>query len=97
MDQVTQTKVLFRREQWKKIIIECQASGLPVKTWCDQNGFKEQPYYYYLKIVREQEIKKLPEALPEPMEKPVLFKKLEVQTPINTQAAVIIHLPAASL
>lgn len=31
------------------------------------------------------------------MEKPVLFKKLEVQTPIHTQAAVIIHLPAASL
>lgn len=97
MDQVTQTKVLFRREQWKKIIMECQASGLPVKIWCNQNGFKEQSYYYYLKKVREQDIKKLPVTLPEPMEEPVLFKKLEVQTPINTQAAVIIHLPAASL
>jgi hypothetical protein len=31
------------------------------------------------------------------MEKPVLFKKLKVQTPIHTQAAVIIHLSAASL
>ena len=31
------------------------------------------------------------------MEKPVLFKKLEVQSLINTQAAVIIHLPAATL
>ena len=82
MDQVTQTKVLFRREQWKKIIAECQASGLPVKTWCDQNGFKEQSYYYYLKKIREQEIEKIPVALPDPMEKPVLFKKLEVQTPI---------------
>ncbi len=59
MDQVTQTKVLFRREQWKKIIAECQASGLPVKTWCDQNGFKEQSYYYYLKKIREQEIEKI--------------------------------------
>lgn len=97
MDQVTQTKVLFRREQWKKIIAECQVSGLPIKTWCDQNGFKEQSYYYYLKKIREQEIDKLPASLPEPMEKPVLFKKLEVQTPINTQAAVIIHLPAAAL
>jgi hypothetical protein len=97
MDQVTQTKVLFRREQWKKIIAECQASGLPVKTWCDQNGFKEQSYYYYLKKIREQEIKKISVALPDPMEKTVLFKKLEVQTPIHTQAAVIIHLPAVSL
>jgi hypothetical protein len=25
------------------IIAECQASGLSVKTWCDQNGFKERP------------------------------------------------------
>ena len=97
MDQVTLTKVLFRREQWKKIIAECQASGLPVKTWCDQNGFKEQSYYYYLKKIRKQEIEKISVALPDPMEKPILFKKLEVQTPINTQAAVIIHLPAASL
>ena len=57
MDQVTQTKILFRREQWKKIIAECQESGLPVKTWCDQHGFKDQSYYYYLKKIREQEIK----------------------------------------
>jgi hypothetical protein len=52
----TQTKVLFRREQWKKIVAECQASGLPVKTWCHQNGFKEQSYYYYLKKILELEI-----------------------------------------
>lgn len=31
MDQVTQTKVLFRRVQWRKIIAECQVSGIPVK------------------------------------------------------------------
>lgn len=68
----------------EKIIAECQASGLPVKTRCDQNGFKEQSYYYFLKKIREQEIEKISVALPYPMEKPVLFKKLEVQTPINT-------------
>ena len=97
MDLVTQTKVLFRGEQWKKIIAECQASGLPVKTWCDQNSFKEQSYYYYLKKIRKQEIEKIPVALPDPMDKAVLFKKLEVQTPIHTQAAVIIHLPSYHL
>ena len=64
MDQVTQTKVLFRREQWKKIITECQGSGLPVKTWCAQNGFKEQSYFYYLKKIRQQEIKNLPVKIP---------------------------------
>ena len=42
MDQVTKAKVQFRREQWKQLIIECQQSGLPVRTWCTQNGFREQ-------------------------------------------------------
>ncbi len=56
MDQVTKAKVQFRREQWKKIISECQSSGMPVKTWCDQNGFSEQSYYNYLKKIREDEL-----------------------------------------
>lgn len=98
MDQVTQTKTLFRREQWKKIIAECQDSGMPVKIWCDQHGFKEQSYYYYLKKIREQEIKNLPVAVSKAKEEPVIFKKLEVKTPVpNTQAAVVIHLPSASV
>ena len=98
MDQVTQTKSLFRREQWKKIIAECQESGLPIKTWCDQHGFKEQSYYYYLKKIREQEIENLPIKVPKVKEEPVVFKTLEVKTPVfDTQAAVIIHLPTASL
>ena len=98
MDQVTQTKILFRREQWKKIIAECQDSGLPVKTWCDRNGFKEQSYYYYLKKIREQEMKNLPVSVPNVKEEPVIFKKLEVSTPIpGTQAAVVIHLNATAV
>lgn len=98
MDQVTQAKTLFRIEQWKKIIADCQDSGLSVKTWCNQNGFKEQSYYYYLKKIREQEIKNLPVKVPEVKEEPVVFQKLEVKTPVsNTQAAVVIHLPSASL
>lgn len=98
MDQVTQAKTLFRREQWKKAITECQASGLPVKTWCDQNGLKEQSYYYYLRKIREQEMDHLPVSIPKETNGPVVFKKLEVQSPVaNTQAAVIIHLPSASL
>jgi hypothetical protein len=98
MDQVTQTKISFRREQWKKIIAECQDSGMPVKIWCGQHGFKEQSYYYYLKKIREQEIKNLPVAVSDAKEEPVIFKKLEVKTPVlNTQAAVVIHLPSASV
>ncbi|MEG2482115.1 MAG: IS66 family insertion sequence element accessory protein TnpB [Lachnospiraceae bacterium] len=98
MDQVTQTKVQFRREQWKKIITECQSSGIPVRTWCDQHGFKEQSYYYYLKKIREQELSNLPISIPVAKEETTFFKQLEVNTPVvNTRAAVIIHLPSASL
>ena len=58
MDKVTQVKTQFRLEQWKNLISDCQNSGLPVRTWCEQNGLKEQSYYYYLKKLREQAIKK---------------------------------------
>ena len=96
MDKVTQVKTHLRLEQWKKIISECQNSGMPVRAWCVQNGFKEQSYYYYLKKIREQAIKDLPAPIKE--EKPVVFQKLEVQPPVqNTKAVVIIRLPNAVL
>ena len=96
MDKVTQVKKHLRLEQWKKLISECQNSGMPVRAWCIQNGVKEQSYYYYLKKIREQAIKDLPVPMKE--EKPVVFQKLEVQPPIqNTKAAVIIRLPNAVL
>lgn len=98
MDQVTKAKVQFRREQWKKIISECQSSGMPVKTWCDQNVFSEQSYYYYLKKIREDALSKLPVPVPTDNPKPAVFKKLEVQAPVPaTQAAVIIRLNGATV
>lgn len=99
MDQVTEVKVRFRREQWKQLILECQASGMAVSSWCKQNGYKEQSYYYYLKKIREDELRNLPQPLAiKKEEKPVAFKKLEVQTPVpSTSAAVIIRLPNATV
>ena len=98
MDQVTKAKVQFRREQWKQLIIECQQSGLPIRTWCTQHGFREQTYYYYLKKIREEELSKLPAPIPLEETTPAVFKKLEVITPVpDTKAAVIIRLPQATL
>ncbi|MBQ2404769.1 MAG: IS66 family insertion sequence element accessory protein TnpB [Lachnospiraceae bacterium] len=98
MDKVTQVKIQFRLEQWKKLISECQASGLSVRSWCQQNDVREQTYYYYLKKIREQTIENLPVPITVPEEKPVTFQKLEVQTPApDLQATVIIHLPAATI
>lgn len=99
MDQVTNVKVQFRLEQWKKLIAECQSSGMPVRKWCEQQGFREQTYYYYLKRIRQEEINKMPTSLiPVVEEKPTVFKKLEVQTPVaNAKAAVIIRFGNATI
>lgn len=97
MDQVTLVKKQFRMEQWKQRILECQASGMTVRSWCKQQGVAEQTYYRYLKTLRQE----LCEALPVPVQetaKPVQFSKLEVMTPLSdTKAAVIIRLQNAIL
>lgn len=94
MDRITKVKRQVSLERWKSIITECQASGTPVYIWCKENGICEQTYYKKLKILREQELDKLPTELTTvPEDKPAVFKKLEVTTPVpNTQAAVIIRL-----
>ena len=97
MDQVSIVKKQFRTEQWKQRILECQASGMTVRSWCKQQGVAEQTYYRYLKILRQE----LCDSLPVPVQeaaKPVQFSKLEVTAPLpDTKAAVIIRLPNATL
>ena len=96
MDQVTQVKTQLRLEHWKQLISECQASGMSVCSWCKENNVSEPSYYYYLKRLRQQTIASLP--IPVVGEKPAVFKKLEVTSPLpSTQAAVIIRLPQATL
>lgn len=94
MDKVTAVRKRLSLERWKSIITECHSSGSPVSRWCKENGICEQTYYRYLKKIRELELDKIPDSLmPVPDEKPVGFKKLEVQIPASgTQAAVIIRL-----
>ena len=99
MDRVTNVKVQFRLEQWKKLIAECQSSGMPVTAWCKANGIVEQTYYKNLKKLREEMIENLPAPVATDIcEKPTVFKKLEVQSPLSdTKAAVIIRLGSATV
>lgn len=97
MDKVTKVRKYIKREQWKSLIKECQSSGLTVTAWCKTNGICEQTYYRNLKLLREELCENLSVPIDVP-EKPVTFKKLEVTPPLpNTQAAVIIRLPNATL
>lgn len=99
MDRVTKVKRQVSLERWKSIITECRSSGEPVYKWCKENGICEQTYYKKLKLLREQELDKLPlSVIPVPEDKPAVFKQLEVQAPLpHTQAAVVIHLGSATI
>ena len=96
MDQVTLVKNQLRAENWRTLIKTCQQSGQTVVNWCAQNNINTKTYYYWLRKLRTQELDG--KVLPVPEEKPVALKKLEVQAPVaNTQAAVIIRLPNATV
>lgn len=96
MDQVTTVRKHMKCEQWKSIITECRSSGMTVTAWCKANGICEQTYYRNLKKLRTEMLESFPVSVPD--EKPVAFKRLEVQTTVpNTQAAVIIRLNSATV
>ncbi|MBQ2450796.1 MAG: IS66 family insertion sequence element accessory protein TnpB [Lachnospiraceae bacterium] len=100
MDQVTKVRRHIKREEWKSIISECRASGMTVKAWCKANGIVEQTYYRNLKMLREEMLASLPAPIvnDDCTEKPTVFKKLEVTTPVeNTKAAVVIRLGGATV
>lgn len=98
MDQVSVAKSEFRIQQWTNIIQSCQSSGQTVVSWCAENGINIKTYYYWLRKLRLKTLSDQKLPVEKSMESPVSFSKLEIQTPLpNTQAAVIVHLPGATL
>ena len=53
MNARTATRMV-RIKEWLAQIQACQASNLPVKKWCEQNGIKLKTYYNRLRLVREE-------------------------------------------
>ena len=97
MNQVTTVRKYLKREQWKTLIKECQSSGMTVTAWCNKNNICEQTYYRNLKVLRAEICENFPIPT-EISEKPVSFKKLEVQTPVTgTRAAIVIRLNGATV
>lgn len=92
MDQVTLVKNKYRLEQWTKLILDCQNSGMKVRDWCRLNNVTHHAYYYWLKKVRLAACDKL-DLVDTNSSLPVEFQKLEITSPIpETRAAVIIRL-----
>ena len=95
MDQVTLVKNQYRLEQWTKLIQECQSSGMKVDDWCVANNISHHVYYYWLRKIRQTTCAELTVTATNPVTE---FKQLEVVAPkTGTRAAVIIHLPSATL
>ena len=85
MDNVTETKMHFRKEQWKQFILERQASG---HNWCQQHGFKRTTYFYWLRRIRQE----VCQALPEPQAvSPVPFVQISTETNSKTVPAPVIE------
>ena len=74
MDIVTNTKMRFRKEQWKQIILDREASGLSVAAWCKQNGVVQSTYFKWLHRIRLEACQSLPEIQ---TVTPVPFVKVE--------------------
>ena len=88
MDNVTETKMHFRKEQWKQFILERQASGLTINNWCQQHGFKRTTYFYWLRRIRQEAC----QALPEPQAvSPVPFVQISTETNSKTVPAQVIE------
>lgn len=101
MDKVTATKAEVRFQYWARLIAECQSSQMTVKAWCEQQGIVPKTYYYWLRKIRERALENVPVPASNraPVaESPVTLKKLEIKSPVSgMQAAVIVHLPQATV
>lgn len=53
---ISEVKRMARVSEWKGLIKEQKQSGMSIKAWCEQNGFRENTYYYWLKIIRAEAI-----------------------------------------
>ena len=51
---IPEAKRTARIIEWRQLIYERQQSGQSVKAWCLQNGIRENRYYYWPRIIREE-------------------------------------------
>jgi len=51
---IPEAKRTARIIEWRQLIHARQQSGQSVRAWCLQNGIRENSYYYWLRIIREE-------------------------------------------
>lgn len=49
---------------WKRRIQERQDSGMTIDQWCHKNKLSKNSYYYWLKVIRKEELKQCEKNTP---------------------------------
>lgn len=66
-------------KQWRQRILAQKSSGLSVKRWCAEQNIRESRYYYWLQILRNEELAVHPPAN--------IFAPLQVADSVNTMGS----------
>ena len=76
---ITEIKAKVSMQEWQQRILDCQTSGMSVKSWCHANGISPGSYYSHLRKIRESVLEeKQIIALEKP--KPVPTDSIRIET-----------------
>ena len=84
---ITEIKSKVSLQEWQQRILECQSSGMSVKTWCQQNGISTGSYYFHLRKIRESVLEEN-QIIPLEPPKPVSSTGIRIES-----AGITITLP----
>lgn len=63
MDEIKQVKNSIQMQNWEKMILDRQSSGLTVEQWCTRENISKSVYYYHLRKVRQSYCEQIPVAV----------------------------------
>ena len=84
--EISDAKRLAKLRGWSEMIGARSASGLTVRTWCQENGISVKTYYYRLKRVRLAALQEQGSAdvyLPSREAPSPIFAELDFGSPAN--------------
>ena len=84
---ITEIKSKVSLQEWQQRILDCQNSGMSVKTWCQQNGISTGSYYFHLRKIRESVLEEN-QIIPLEPPKPVSSTGIRIES-----AGITITLP----
>ena len=84
---ITEIKSKVSLQEWQQRVLDCQNSGMSVKTWCQQNGISTGSYYFHLRKIRESVLEEN-QIIPLEPPKPVSSTGIRIES-----AGITITLP----